>query len=104
MGVTDTYTELQTESKNKLFEEIFELKEEKSIIEKRLKVLEAEYKPMLGGYKNDLYLVTTSGIRFSIRHSQRKGNINAKAMEADGIDVEFYRNKPSEVWTLRKDT
>ena len=103
MGVTDTYNRLKTVEKNELFEEIFVLKEEKSQIEKRLKELEAQYKPMLGNLEKNLFFITTSGIRFSIKKATRKGSIDAKVMEEDGIDVDSYRKASSVYYTLRKD-
>ncbi len=99
----DDYRKLRTKDKDRMFEELFELKEQKSVLDKRIKEIEAEYKPDLDGLHHDLFYELDSGKRFSIKCSKRKGSIQPKKLEEDGIDVDKYRGKESTVYTLRLD-
>jgi hypothetical protein len=103
MGTCDEYRLIKTTEKEELFTELFELKEEKAKIDKRIKELEKGYKPMLEGIQNDLFFELRNGTKFSIKKSVRKGSIDAKALEKDGINVDEYRKPESTIYTLRKD-
>lgn len=105
MAVTDEYKELKSKEKIELFTELFELKADKKIIEDRIKELEIGYKNDVPEAGRDLFFELPSGIKFSIKKSERKGAINTdKIMEDyDGLDVEDYRKKPSTIYTLRLD-
>jgi len=104
MAVTDEYKKLKTKDKDRLFSELFELKEQKAILDKRIKEIEKEYKPDLVGLKNDIFYELDSGVRFSIKQSKRKGNIDNKRLEEDfNIDIDDYRKAETTIYTLRKD-
>ena len=103
MSVCDNYKALKSLEKQKLFTELFELKDEKSKIEKRIKELEKVYKPDLLGLQNDIFYVLDNGLKFSIKCSKRKGNVDTVRMENDGIDVDGYRKPDTTIHTLRKD-
>ena len=99
----DEYRKLRTKDKDRLFTELFELKEQKSVLDKKIKELESQYKDDLIGLQNDLYYELDNGLRFSIKSSQRKGSIDAKALENAGVMVDNYRKSPTTVYTLRLD-
>ena len=104
MAATDEYFKLKTVDKDRMFTELFELKEAKAKLDKRIKEIEKEYKPDLEGVQRDLFYELNNGIRFSIKTSQRKGSIDIEAIEeATDIDVDDYRKKPTTVHTLRVD-
>ncbi len=105
MSVCDEYKELKSKDKIELFDELFKLKEEKAVIDKRIKELESGYKEDVVKAGRDLFFELPNGIKFSIKKSERKGAINTdKIMEDyDGLDVEDYRKKPSTIFTLRLD-
>ena len=99
----DDYRKLQTTEKDNLFTELFELKEQKKTLDDRIKEIEKQYKPDQVGLQNDIFYELDNGTRFSIKASKRKGSIDTKAMESDGIDVESYRKAETTIHTLRKD-
>lgn len=101
MGQCDTYKQLKSEKMDKLFSRLYELREEKTKIDKEIKEIENEYKPSLEGLQGDLFYETSNHIKFSIKLSQRAGSIDTKAMSKDGIDIEKYRKKPTTIKTLR---
>ncbi len=103
MAVTDSYTSLKTKEKDEMFIELFDLKDRESAIKKRIKEIEAIYKEDTIGLKEDKFFETSSGIKFSFRTSQRKGNIDAVALENAGINVDNYRKSPTNIVTLRRD-
>jgi len=105
MGVTDTYKPLKTQEKDLLFSKLIALKQEKSELDKKIKELEAQYKPMLDGLEDDLFFSLSNGSRISLKCSTRKGSIDTEAIKkVFKIDVDKYRKKPSKVWTLRIDS
>ncbi len=100
----DDYKELKNMDKIALFDELFKLKAEKAHIDKRIKILEAGYKDDVIKAGKDLFFELPSGIRFSIKKSERKGAIDTGAIEeATDIDCNDYRKKPSVIYTLRLD-
>jgi len=103
MSVTDEYFKLKTKDKDRLFTELFKLKDEKKILEDKIKEIEAQYKSDLIGLKHDLHYELDNGIKFSIKSSYRKGNIDAKALENAGVMVDNYRKTGTTVYTLRVD-
>ena len=103
MASTDDYKKLRTKDKDRLFTELFALKDAKAELDKRIKEIEKEYKPDLVGLKNDIFYELDNGLKFSIKSSSRKGSVDTKAMEADGINVEDYRKADTVIYTLRKD-
>ncbi len=103
MSVTDTYKPLKTAEKDEMFTELFRLKASKKAIDKQIKEIEAQYKGDIDGIEKDLFYELRNGIKFSIRHSFRKGSIDTKAMEESGIDVESFRKKSTLIHTLRED-
>lgn len=105
MANTDEYKKLKTKAKDSMFTRLFELKAEKKVIEDEIKSIEDRYKPDLDGLRHDLFYQLSNGTKFSIKRSERKGNINTKAIEKDtGIDCDRYRNKPTVIYTLRTDS
>lgn len=103
MAITDTYDRLKTDEKDRMFTELFELRARKKVIEDQIKDIEASYKPDLEGLKHDLFYELSNGLRFSIKRSERKGSVDTKKMESNGIDVDGYRKKPSVIYTVRVD-
>jgi len=104
MGVCDTYEPLKTQEKEELFQELFELKEQKAILDKRIKVLEKGYKDDLSNMPHDMFYKLKSGIRFSIRKSTRKGAVDTKKIEeVTGINCEDFRKESTEIYTLRRE-
>ena len=104
MAITDEYKKLRTKDKDRMFTELFELKNEKKIVETKIKAIEDMYKPDLDGLQSDLFYQLDNGIKFSIKRSQRKGNIDTDAInKVAGIDCDDYRKKPSTIYTLRVD-
>ena len=97
------YVPMQNQGMIKIFTELIELKEQKNVLEKKIKALEAQYKPMVELSNQDaLYFELPNHKRFSIVKSERKGNINTKKLEEKlGINVDEFRNKPSTVFTMR---
>jgi len=103
MASTDEYMKLKTKDKDRMFTELFELKEEKATLDKRIKEIEKQYKPDLDGLERDLFYELDNGKKFSIKVSSRKGSVDTKAMEADGIAVDDYRKPDTQIHTLRLD-
>ena len=103
MSVCDEYKELKSKEKIELFDELFKLKEEKAVIDKRIKELETGYKEDVVKAGRDLFFELPSGIKFSIKKSTRAGSIDINGMELDGINIESYRKKSSVIFTLRLD-
>ena len=103
MAITDEYKELKSKDKIELFDELFKLKEEKAVIDKRIKELEVGYKEDVVKAGKDLFFELPSGIKFSIKGSTRAGSIDTNGMELDGINIESYRKKPTKIYTLRLD-
>ena len=100
----DEYKKLKTETKVELFTELFSLKAEKTQIDKRIKELEAGYKDDVIKAGKDLFFELPSGLRFSIKKSERKGAIDTAAIEeATDIDCNDYRKKSTTLYTLRLD-
>ena len=100
----DEYKLLKSEEKIELFDELFKLKAEKKTIDDRIKELEAGYKDDVIKAGKDLFFALPSGVRFSIKKSQRVGAIDTAAIEeATDIDCNDYRKKPSTIYTLRLD-
>ena len=105
MAITDEYSKLKTKDKDRMFSELFELKEAKAELDKKIKAIEDIYKPDLVNINRDLFYELDNGKRFSIKRSTRKGAIDTTAIEeATNIDCEDYRKKPTTVITLRLDT
>jgi len=66
--------------------------------------LEAGYKEDVIKAGKDLFFSLPSGVRFSIKKSERKGALDVGAIEeATDIDCNDYRKKPSVIYTLRLD-
>ncbi len=104
MAITDVYVPLKSKEKQELFDELFKLKAEKTKIDKRIKELEAGYKDDVIKAGRDLFFTLPSGIKFSIKKSERKGALDTDAIEeATDIDCNDYRKKPSVIYTLRLD-
>jgi len=103
MSELNTYEKLKTKSKDVMFSELFKLKAEKKELDKRIKDIEDTYRPDLEGLNHDVYYELDNGLRFSIKRSTRKGSIDTKRLEADGINVDGYRKKDSTVFTVRLD-
>jgi predicted phage-related endonuclease len=104
VATVDTYYKLKTQDKDELFIDLFELKRQKTNLEKRIKELESQYKSDLEGLEHDLYYELSNGIKFSIKRSQRAGNVDTKRLGAElNINVDDYRKKPTIVFTLRED-
>ncbi len=104
MANVDEYKKLKTADKDELFTLVLELKRERSVLDKKIKELEAQYKPDLEGLQDDLFYELNNGIKFSIKCSQRKGNIDTQRIEKDfNIDVDNYRKKSTTIYTLRED-
>ena len=100
----DEYKVLKSEEKIELFDELFKLKAEKTKIDKRMKELEDGYKDDVIKAGKDLFFELPSGVKFSIKKSERKGAIDTAAIEeATDINCDDYRKKPSTIYTLRKD-
>jgi len=100
----DEYKVLKSEEKIELFEELFKLKADKKTIDDRIKILEAGYKEAVISAGRDLFFSLPSGVKFSIKKSERKGAIDTAAIEeATDIDCDDYRKKPSTIYTLRLD-
>ena len=100
MAVTDTYKPLTNPKIIDVFEQLKDLKEEKKLLEKRIKVLEDEYKPMVANQDEDLFFYT-SGLKFSIKKQTRIGSIDSSALEKAGIDADSYRKPSTTSWVLR---
>ena len=103
MSELNTYEKLKTKSKDVMFSELFKLKAEKKELDKRIKDIEDTYRPDLEGLNHDVYYELDNGLRFSIKRSTRKGSIDTKRLEADGINVDGYRKKDSTIFTVRLD-
>ena len=104
MSVCDTYVEIKTVEKEELFTELFELKSEKKLLDKRIKELEKGYKEEIVSADKDLFFKLKNGIKFSIRKSERKGSIDIKAIERKtGINCEDFRMDSTTIHTLRID-
>ena len=103
MSVVDNYSRLKSKEKQDLFTELFELKEQKKVLDKRIKKLEDGYKPDLVNLDKDLFYELDNGVKFSIKRSVRKGSVDTKLMEANGIAVDKYRKPDSTIYTLRID-
>ncbi len=103
MAVTDHYSKLKTDEKDRMFQELFELRARKKVIEDQIEIIEGTYKPDLKDLKHDLFYELSNGLRFSIKRSERKGSVDTKKMESNGIDVDGYRKKPSVIYTVRVD-
>ena len=107
MAVTDDYRELKSQEKIDLFTELFELKEQKAQLDKRIKELEAGYKEEIAVYGADVFYELPNGLRFSIKKSVRKGGYDAKLVdkffEDQGVMSDDYKKKDTTIMTLRKD-
>jgi hypothetical protein len=100
MAITDIYKPLTNPRIIDVFEQLAELKEEKKKLEKKIEVLEKEYKPMVQNQEEDLFFYTSS-VKFSIKKQTRIGSIDSKLMEKEGLDVNHFRNPPTSSWVLR---
>jgi len=104
MANTDTYKPLSNPVMVDVFEELMDLKEQKKVLDKKIKILEAEYKPMVTSQSDDLFFYT-SKVKFSIKHSTRKGGYDSKLVdrffEEQGVMNDNYKKDDTEVWTLR---
>ncbi|MDB4681373.1 hypothetical protein OAE88_00535 [bacterium] len=100
MAVTDTYKQLTNPRIIDVFEQLADLKEQRKQLDKNIKELEAEYKPMVTDQDEDLFFYTSS-VKFSIKKQSRIGSIDSKLMEEKGINVDDYRKKPTTSWVLR---
>lgn len=107
MAITDEYKELKSKEKIELFDELFKLKEEKAVIDKRIKELEVGYKEDVVKAGRDLFFELPSGIKFSIKKSTRAGGYNKKLLDElfEDIDQEAsdYKGNDSTIYTLRLD-
>jgi len=107
MSVTDNYRELKSQEKVDLFTELFELKEAKTNIDKRIKELEKGYKEEISIHGSDVFYVLPTGVKFSIKKSTRKGGyITAmvdKFIEDNGYMIEDFKKDDTQIMTLRKD-
>ena len=103
MANTDEYLKLKTKEKDRMFIELFALKDAKAQLEKRIKEIESDYKQDTVGLKNDKFFITSTNIKFSFKCSQRAGSVDTKAMIADGINVDGYRKPSIDIVTLRVD-
>ncbi len=101
MSVVDLYVEIQTDEKSRLFDELRELKEQRKKIDKTIKELEKGYKPMLDGLQNDLFFITKSGSKFSIKRSVKRGSIDTDKLKDYGINPDDFRKSSITVNTLR---
>ncbi len=108
MSAVDTYQELTNGKMIEVFTNLFELNKQKKELDDRIKVLEAEYKPMIEqANREELFYVLPNGQKFNIKKSERKGNINANrintflAEEGYNMTTDGFRNKPTVVFTLR---
>ena len=100
------YKKLTNEHMVRLFSNLFDLKEQKKLLDNQIKAIEAEYKPMIEkANQEELYYELPNKQRFNVKRTERKGGWNAKKLEQlffeTDVEEESYRNKPSVVFTLR---
>lgn len=107
MAVTDEYKKLKTKDKDRMFTELFELKEKKADIDKRIKEIENVYKPDLEKLNKDIFYELDNGLKFSIKRSVRKGGYDSKLVdkffEDQGVVSDDYKKPDSTIRTLRLD-
>jgi|SaaInlV_100m_DNA_6_1039743.scaffolds.fasta_scaffold29271_2 hypothetical protein len=107
MAVTDEYRELKSQEKVDLFTELFDLKEAKANIDKRIKELEKGYKEEISIHGSDVFYILPNGTKFSIKKSMRKGGyITDKVdrfIEDNGYMIEDFKKDDTQIMTLRKD-
>jgi len=107
MAVTDDYKKLKSKDKVALFTELFILKEDKAIIDKRIKELEAGYKEEIAVHSADVFYELPNGLRFSIKKSIRKGGYNTKLVDEliidKGYEIGEFKKADTTIMTLRKD-
>ena len=106
MNEIDDYKQMKNQKMIRVFTELHDINEQIKVLQAQKKILESEYKPVIeDSFKEDLFFETPSGLRFNIKQSSRKGNWNAKKLdaliEANDMDAEYFRNKPTTVFTLR---
>jgi len=98
---------LKSPEKEKLFTELFELKDAKAELDKRIKEIEKQYKPDLDGLKNDIFYELDNGVRFSIKTSKRKGGYDSKLVDKfitdKGFMTDDFKKDDTVIHTLRKD-
>ena len=103
----DDYKKLKTKDMDRLFSELFQLKEEKAEIDKKIKAIESQYKPDIKDLKHNLYYELDNGLKFSIRVSKRAGGYDSKLVdkffEDQGVMNDDYKKPETSIQTLRLD-
>lgn len=107
MAVTDDYRELKSQDKIDLFTELFDLKADKSNIEKRIKVLEKGYKEEISIHGSDVFYILPNGTKFSIKKSMRKGGYITdrvdRFIEDNGYMIDDFKKDDTQIMSLRVD-
>ena len=100
------YKKLTNEHMVRLFSNLFDLKEQKKLLDNQIKAIEAEYKPMIEkANQEELYYELPNKQRFNVKRTERKGGWKKgkveEILETYGYSEDELRNKPTVIFTLR---
>lgn len=81
------------------FAKLYDLRNKKKLIEDEIKKMEEVYKPKMERFDSNIEF-EEDGYVVQVRVSNRKGSIDSKLMEADGLNVDYYRKDDTIVRAL----